>query len=589
MKTIIFTYLSIILATIAFAQKYDAHWLMGYAGIQDTTFGTSHINFNYSPPLVYRNDTELDYYFSNTSMCTQEGNFLFTSNGIDLFNASDEILLNSQGFNYNEFHEPYAQIGLPVVQGVLSIHSVSEENLYYVFHLKIDYEFVDQDNFFYYCKGLYYSTIDITGDNGNGIMIEKGTPIVEDTLAIGGLTATQHANGRDWWILMPERNNNRYYRILLDPEGIHLLESQDFNSYTESGFGQANFSPDGTWYVRNNMIGTDENDDFIDIYRFDRCIGMLSEHQRFSYGKGFIAGGGAVISPNSQYLYIGHHVYVYQLDLFANDILASKDTIAIWDGFAEQGQLATTFFSGQNTLDGKVYFNCSNGVSYMHLIHNPNGQGEYCRFEQRGVDLPTYNASSLPNFPNYRLGPFDGSICDTLGIDNIPLAAFNYYADSSDNLTINFWDYSYYEPTQWEWTFGDTEEGIGQTPVHTYSTPGTYEVCLTASNEYGSDSLCKLLEFTATGIKEILSGEEKVSLFPNPVSDELTISFTSILDENAILNLYNSLGQIVNSYSLNKGQRNYSISLNQEEKGIYFYSIESQQKIIDSGKMIILK
>lgn len=36
--------------------------------------------------------------------------------------------------------------------------------------------------------------------------------------------------------------------------------------------------------------------------------------------------------------------------------------------------------------------------------------------EQHGITLPTYNASSLPNFPNYRLGPLEGSPCDTLTI-----------------------------------------------------------------------------------------------------------------------------------------------------------------------------
>ena len=580
--------ISFIISQSIYAQKHDHLWMMGYGDTeQDSSFGTTHINFNYDPPSIYIEDTELNFDISTISMSNKEGALLFYTNGIELYNSLNEIILNSEDFNHSEYHEGYEETGLPLIQGILSLQSISDENIYYVFHLKLDYEFVDQDNFFFYTNGLYYTSIDITGDNGNGVVIEKGIPIIEDTLAMGGLTATRHANGRDWWLLMQELNNNRFYRVLLDPNGIHLIGSQDLSSYTETEFGQAAFSPDGNWYVRNNLIGNTDVDDYVDIYRFDRCTGLLSDHQRFPYGNGFIAGGGAVISPDSRYLYLGHREYVYQFDLFADDIQSSIDTVAIWDGFVEQGVLASTFFLSQNAPDGKIYFNATNGISYLHTIHNPNGQGVSCRFEQRGLDLPTYNSYSLPNFPNYRLGPIDGSDCDTLGINNIPLAAFNYYSDSSDYLSINFWDYSFYEPTEWEWTFGDSGEGNGQTPGHTYSTPGIYEVCLTANNDYGSDSICKLLELSPTGIKEILPEEEKVVLYPNPVRDELTISFTDVFTSDAILILYNSLGQKVRSFSISKGQRNYTLSLSHEQQGIYFYTVESGREIFNSGKLII--
>jgi PKD repeat protein len=386
---------------------------------------------------------------------------------------------------------------------------------------------------------------------------------------------------------MPEIEGNRYYRVLLDPDGVHLIGSQDLGSYSVTDFGQATFSPDGSWYIRNSMIGGSGEDDYLDIYRFDRCTGLLSDHQRFVYGFGASAGGGVIVSPNNRFLYAVHRNYIYQLDLEANDILASLDTIAVYDGFKENDFLAVTFFLGQSAPDGKIYFNCTNGTSFLHLIHNPNGQGNNCLFEQRGVKLPTQNASSLPNFPNYRLGPIDGSPCDTLGIDNLPLAAFNYYADSSDYLSISFWDYSYYEPTQWEWTFGDSESGSGQTPNHTYSAPGIYEVCLTASNDYGSDSICKLLEFSTTGVRELLPDEEKVMLFPNPASEEVTISFVESPTEDVVFSLYNALGQKVSSFPISKGQGNATLSLIQETPGIYFYIVESEKQMFGSGKLII--
>ncbi|MBP9136999.1 MAG: T9SS type A sorting domain-containing protein, partial [Flavobacteriales bacterium] len=42
-----------------------------------------------------------------------------------------------------------------------------------------------------------------------------------------------------------------------------------------------------------------------------------------------------------------------------------------------------------------------------------------CDFQQHAIELPTYNFNSLPNHPNYHLGPIDGSVCDSLGINTL--------------------------------------------------------------------------------------------------------------------------------------------------------------------------
>ena len=56
--------------------------------------------------------------------------------------------------------------------------------------------------------------------------------------------------------------------------------------------------------------------------------------------------------------------------------------------------------------------------------------------------------------PNYRLGPLNSSPCDTLGINNVPVA--NFRIDDSLNLFSRyFYDLSYHEPAEWLWDFGD--------------------------------------------------------------------------------------------------------------------------------------
>ncbi len=50
----------------------------------------------------------------------------------------------------------------------------------------------------------------------------------------------------------------------------------------------------------------------------------------------------------------------------------------------------------------------------LHVIEKPDLKGLACEVNQHGVQLPTYNAFSLPHFPNYRLEALEGSPCDTL-------------------------------------------------------------------------------------------------------------------------------------------------------------------------------
>jgi len=55
------------------------------------------------------------------------------------------------------------------------------------------------------------------------------------------------------------------------------------------------------------------------------------------------------------------------------------------------------------------------------------------------------------------------------------------------SLTVQFTDLSQNNPTSWLWNFGDGETSTEQNPIHIYSTPGSYTVSLTVSNDNGND------------------------------------------------------------------------------------------------------
>jgi hypothetical protein len=144
-----------------------------------------------------------------------------------------------------------------------------------------------------------------------------------------------------------------------------------------------------------------------------RCTGELSNGVQDTIIDYAIVGGVA-ISPNSRFLYASSYQYVYQYDLNASDVLATKDTVAIYDGFI--GWNPTRFFMPQLGPNGKIYISATGSNAYLHVIENPNQLGEACNVNQHGVELATGNHYTIPNFPNYRLGALEGSPCDTLSV-----------------------------------------------------------------------------------------------------------------------------------------------------------------------------
>lgn len=81
-----------------------------------------------------------------------------------------------------------------------------------------------------------------------------------------------------------------------------------------------------------------------------------------------------------------------------------------------------------------------------------------------------------------------------------PKAAFEFQANG---LNVVFIDRSEGKPTSWNWQFGDCSgplcESTEQNPTHTYASPGSYTVILTASNAAGSSRATRLVTVSTAG------------------------------------------------------------------------------------------
>jgi hypothetical protein len=454
----LFKILSLMLLSVHFvnAQQHDNIWLFGYSSNEvDSTFGGSVMDFSNDSLSIYYEYRNMNLDVTNASICDTSGNLLFYTNGIYIANTEHDTIENGGGINPGDYADDNSIYGYILNQGAIILPVPNSDSLFYLFHLSLDYPNTNVD---WHSPQFYYSVIDMSLNNGLGEVIEKNVLLLDTTFQCGMITAAKHANGKDWWVLLNGYNSNSFYTFLISEE----MPSEHFIQMTGSiiphGLGQAVFSPDGSKYANISLFGGADVPDLVSIYDFDRCNGILSEPTQFEYGDSAWSGGIA-ISPNSQFLYVSSYNFIYQYDLFANDILASKDTVAIYDGFELEitptFSLPTRFALMQLAPDGKIYINCPASVNLLHVINNPNEPGEACDIQQHSIELPTYNLFSLPNFPNYRLGPLANSECDSttsiheVSIDKSQLSIFPNPAYENIQLELEEFD-SFSGKVTWE-------------------------------------------------------------------------------------------------------------------------------------------
>jgi hypothetical protein len=381
-------------------------WMGGFESYADPPFGGVDLEFMTGSLSISTLSRDIGFKRTSANITDANGGLLFSTNGAFIANALGETMQNGSGLNPSAYTSNWSE-GLLISQGCLILPKPDTPDIYYLIHGTIDEL---QTSLAHY---LYLTTIDMSLDGGLGGVVTKNQVLISDTLNSGRITAVRHANGRDWWIFCHKVNTNTFYRLLLTPDGVSLHGTQSVGVIRPRDSGQVCFSPDGSKFA---YYWGQFNQD-LEIFDFDRCTGLFSDPVQILINDANTMGGVA-FSPNNRFLYVSSVEDVYQYDTEAPDIAASMVHIAEWDGFySPSPPFATLFDIAQLAPDGKVYIATGNGTQHLHVIHNPDEPGLACNMEQHGVALPRYFTNSLPNHPNYHLGPVDGSVCDSLGIN----------------------------------------------------------------------------------------------------------------------------------------------------------------------------
>jgi len=558
--------------------------------------------------LILRNDTICNARFSE-SLCDADGNILFFSNGLSIFDRFGEVLENGGGINPT-IQEWQTASSYPAGQSGFFLEKPGNPNLVYFISLDFGLHPANQWPYKYVGQNLLVATIDILANNGMGKVTEKNKILFTGTLM--SPAACRHANGRDWWIMVSDADENKHYRVLLTSEGFSTADTQYIgtkpNPIPYDGGNKSNqivgncFSSSGKFFVDiNDQLG-------FSIFEFDRCSGLLANERRLNYPpppwnepKTYLnsSGTGAVFSPNDSFFYktttysitsfapYGTLPYLVQYDISNPNLQLNADTINIIDsaGYHFPDNITWEQFLGAELgPDGRIYI-VHSGLGYS-TVQYPNEKGKACKLIHDKPFFDVVIGSAIPYMPNYRLGPLDGSACDTLGLNNIPVAHFRI-DDSLDLYSRFFYDLSHHEPAFWYWQFGDGQSSSEQSPLHSYDSAGVYNVCLTVSNAYGSDTQCRSV-YVGVSATDVPENKVQWQLYPNPASGFVTLEYAGNISLKGPLLLFNALGQLVQTVSLPQQPAfQYRISLAGLPEGVYGYAVSGMPGLV--GKLVVRK
>ena len=385
------------------AQGISNLWMSGY-NCCSPRYGGTNIDWISGSPSISYVSRNMNINGANANITNERGELLFYTNGDYIANSLNDTMANGSGLCPGTFANSYRRMGFPIPQSVLILpKDQRNSSLYYLFH-----EAGDVNVPLYTPTQLNYTIIDMSLNNGLGAVISKNNVLLNDTLSSGLITACRHANGRDWWIVVPRTASNLYHIFLFTPYGITHFSQQIGMVMSQYDWGQVVFSPEGEHYARM------DSHNGLQILNFDRCSGIFSNFQHIDSSA--FAGSpmftGVAFSPNGRFLYVSHTLYIYQFDLLASNLSNSKTLVATYDGFTSP--YSTTFFLAQLFNDGKIYINTGAGSDRLHVINYPDSLGLSCDVQQHSIMLTTYYAETMPTPPNFFSGAVDGSICDSL-------------------------------------------------------------------------------------------------------------------------------------------------------------------------------
>ncbi|WP_196886148.1 T9SS type B sorting domain-containing protein [Aureivirga sp. CE67] len=367
-----------------------------------------------------------------STICDTDGNLLFYTDGITVFNKSHEIMENGE-----ELFGDSSSTSSSII-----LKQPNTENIYYI----ITCDALENDGE----KGLNYSTVDINLNGGLGKVIFKNQFIHGPSSE--KLTAIYNEEQNFFWIVSPRLNTDEIYSYKLTSSGIYsnpVISNLDEIVLEKDAVGMIKISPNG------EKVAMAFHSKKVVLFDFNLDTGVLynqrnlQEDEEYFYALEF--------SPNSKLLYstVYDPAKLYQYDISLdnlNDIIDSKVAIPVQTERIGSLQLAK---------DLKIY--CVNPSSeFISVINNPDKNGLECNFEQNKIILEdeTRNLIGLPSYVSTYF-------------KNPDILADTYCINTEINFTIPEYDGNINSIT---WYFENSETSNEYPGKFTFDQEGIYTI-----------------------------------------------------------------------------------------------------------------
>lgn len=414
-----------------------------------------------------------NYYFAIESISDKEGNLLFFTDGLHVFNRKYELMQGG-----NEVVKIRFLTTLAVGSSLLILPHPYKESIYDIFYLNplfLDPKPTDKGDI-----SMNRVRIDMKADSGFGAVVQKDVDLLlfnhKDKVKDNHFSVLKHTNNKDYWICVLNKDAvNAYFYdgdSLSENPNVSLLPDY----FIDSPISFYRLSLSNYLFVR----GKHEQ---YGLIKFDTKTGMLDTNTLFNFSNiptikdvGYLDINEVKLSPDKSMLYI----LFFAVDSTLNDLtdillrldLSSGDTNLIYKSMKvlnrNLGNGLSLGAAGLNYgLDSKMYISMVNmtkhGIEFSYVIQNPNSKDP--EISKLNFALATHVLGS------------SGSLTRTS-----PISKF-YISNSCLKESIQFTLAADKDADSFYWNFGDTLSGAANTsrqeePEHTFYEPGRYKVIL---------------------------------------------------------------------------------------------------------------
>lgn len=372
--------IGLLFPTHSFGQGETSNWYFGNG---------AGITFNNDGSVTPKTNGKLDTFEGCATISDSFGDLLFYTDGIIVYDRNHEVMQNGG----NLLGDPSS------TQSALIVPKPGNPDIFFIFTVDTSAFQNDPD------RGLNYSVVDVSLNNGKGAVTQKNIPLLNDCSEKIAAVVKDCSDQSIWLLTFASIGGtsdkfNTFHAFEINTTGVILpsIKTTFEDIAIEDPRGYLKISPDGTKLVNANMS------EGLFVYDFNAATGKLSNQENVFISGSNKAPYGIEFSPSSQYLYVhasndifaetGHRSSLLQYDIQSSDISESQeiiDTRPIYRGALQLGNNGKIY-----RTNAKSYFN---GSPFLSVINNPNQKGDATNYVHEAISLNGKKATQgLPPF-----------------------------------------------------------------------------------------------------------------------------------------------------------------------------------------------